>query len=263
MTIRKMYAPTVSVIMPAFNCEKTVADSIRSIQEQQFSDWEAIIVDDHSTDNTLRILKYISKQDPRLILIQNTKNLGVSEARNVGISASRGDYIAFLDSDDMWLPDKLTEQIQVLHSTGAPVCYSAYFVINESGKRIAMRSVPQNISYARLLCANRIGNLTGVYNRRKYGNVFQPKCGHEDYAFWLSILRNSGQSAVGINIPMAEYRLRNNSVSGNKWRAFMWTYIIFRKHENLSLEKSVYYMARYVSANLVRNARERAIKITA
>jgi teichuronic acid biosynthesis glycosyltransferase TuaG len=256
-------APSVSVIMPAFNCEQTVIESVRSIQGQQFVDWEAIVIDDHSDDNTPSIIKELSEKDPRIKLIHNAKNMGVSQARNIGINASRGDYIAFLDSDDKWLPDKLAQQVEILRSTDAPVCCSAYFVINESGKRIAIRSAPENISYAQLLCVNRIGNLTGIYNRRKYGNVFQAKCGHEDYAFWLSILRNSGKSAVGINVPLAEYRIRKNSLSKNKWRALMWTYTIFRRYEKLSIDKSIYYMARYVSANLVRNVMESTVKISA
>lgn len=229
--------------MPAYNAEKYISDSIDSVLNQSIQNFELIIIDDNSQDNTTNIInKY---NDPRIVLIINSNNLGVSETRNIGISAANGKYIAFLDSDDIWLPHKLSLQIMCLND-GWDVVSSNYIAFESNAdNKITERKSPSIISYSDMLKSNFIGNLTGIYNVQKIGKIYQKKSGHEDYIMWLEIIKKS-KKAYCIQEPLAKYRLHNSSLSSNKMKAIKWQWSIYRNELKLSLPKYIYYFSHYI-----------------
>ncbi|MDR5687008.1 glycosyltransferase family 2 protein [Morganella morganii] len=238
-----MKAPLISIIMPAYNASKYIAESIDSVLTQDNKNFELIIIDDNSLDNTVDIInKY---NDPRITLISNPDNYGVSEARNIGIRKANGKYIAFLDSDDIWLPNKLSSQLFYLEN-GWDVVSSNYTAFENNNKnKTTERKSPNVISYSDMLTSNFIGNLTGMYNSEKLGKIYQKNQGHEDYIMWLEIIQKS-KKAYCIQESLAKYRLHNTSLSSNKIKAMKWQWEIYRNELRLSLPKSVYYFSYYI-----------------
>ncbi|MBI6312248.1 glycosyltransferase, partial [Proteus mirabilis] len=178
-----------------------------------------------------------------IIYIKNKKNIGASLSRNIGIKLSKGKFIAFLDSDDLWLPNKLEEQYKKLVNGWDVVC-SNYTTFNEKNE-IKYRTSPKIINYSDMLLSNFIGNLTGTYNKDIIGKVYQKNKGHEDYIMWLDILKKS-KKAYCIQKPLAKYRISEKSLSGNKLKAIQWQWSIYRSELNLSFIKSSYYFINYI-----------------
>ncbi|EIA0196748.1 glycosyltransferase, partial [Escherichia coli] len=185
----------------------------------------------------------LSLSDPRIIYLENENNLGVAESRNKGLKNANGMYIAFLDSDDLWLPNKLSSQLKILDSGWDVVCSN--YIAFDSAQTEFLRTSPEIIQYSDMLKSNFIGNLTGVYNRQKLGVFLQKNIGHEDYVMWLQIIKKS-RKAFCIQSPLAKYRLSNNSLSGNKFRAISWQWSIYRNELQLSILKSSYYFSHYI-----------------
>ena len=151
-------APTVSVIMPAYNAESTLMRAVLSVIHQTFTDWQLLIIDDASTDNTLSIAKKISAEDLRISVVSSRVNQGAAASRNKGIQQCKGAYVAFIDSDDIWCPEKLDRQLKLITKTGADLCYTAYALVNLAGDKVrADYCVPEHTSYEELLCENVIG----------------------------------------------------------------------------------------------------------
>lgn len=236
--------PKVSVIMPAYNGEKTIEDSVCSVLSQTFSEFELIIINDCSTDNTLRQVYKIAEEDSRIKIYTNQENLGVAETRNTGISLASGDYISFIDSDDIWVKEKLELQLDYLNKTGADLCYSSYEFINIYGERIGhLYKVPLSITYKQLLCENVIGCSTVLIKKEILPtSPFTSKYFHEDYVLWLKLLKDQ-KSAVGINKPLVQYRVGGRS--SNKINAAYHRWKIYRNEEKLSFLVSVYYLSAY------------------
>jgi teichuronic acid biosynthesis glycosyltransferase TuaG len=210
--------------MPAFNCEGFVSESVGSVIDQTFKDWELIIVDDCSSDNTPAVIAEIAKSDSRIRGFSLAENSGSpARPRNRGIEEARGVYIAFLDSDDCWQPRKLDEQVSEMERSKCTISCTAYDVISESGEYIGGFDVPAKTWFSRLLTHNTLGCLTVMYDARKLGKRYFPECGHEDYALWLDLTRE-GVEVTGINRRLAQYRLRDGSVSSNKLKtlSFFW-----------------------------------------
>lgn len=145
--------------MPNYNNSKFIGEAIESVLAQSYDNFELIIIDDNSTDNSLAIIQSYIKKDNRIKLITLKKNSGTAFARNKGIELAKGKYISFLDSDDLWLPHKLEKQIKFMKNQKMPLTYSSYFVINEEGKEIGLRRIPESLTYKILLKSNFIGNL--------------------------------------------------------------------------------------------------------
>ena len=237
--------PLISIITPAYNCEKFVAEAIESVLQQSFHNWEMIIVNDASTDHTPSILQMYTKRDKRIRVITNSKNLGVAKSRNIAIEAALGDYIAFLDSDDIWFKEKLEKQLAFILENNLVISYSAYNTINEHGMYINSRIPPKEISYKDLLKSNHIGNLTAIYDCRYFGKVYLEQAGHEDYILWLNLLKRVGKTK-GIVEPLASYRVLSNSISSDKFTAIKWQWRIYRKFQKLSRIESFYYLLWYI-----------------
>ena len=238
-----------SVIMPVYNSSLTLSQSIDSLLAQTFTDFDLIAVDDCSSDDSAAILKSYAAKDPRVKVILSERNEGVAHARNLGISAAKGRYLAFLDSDDLWLPEKLEMQYGEF-CRGASVVFSSYvrFFIDGREKEVV---APSEATYKSLLKGNCIGNLTGAYDSQLLGKFYQEPVGHEDYLMWLRIL-STGAVACGLRRPLARYRVGESSLSGNKVRAARWTWMIYRQKLGLNLPVALYYFWRYASSAFLK-----------
>lgn len=248
----------VSVIMPVFNAERTMRQSIDSVLQQSEERLELILIDDASTDQSVSIAEEYACRDGRIKLLRQSVNIGVAEARNAGIRAASGRYVAFLDSDDWWHPRKLELQIGQMQASGAAVSYTAYQRVAEDGSLLSTVEPPLQIDHEDMLRSNHIGNLTGVYDRR-LGDVPFLRMGHEDYVFWLDRVRRAGR-AIRVNHdgPLAFYLVRNGSVSSNKLRAACWQWRIYRETEKLSLPLAAWNMMHYVG-NAMRKRKPASI----
>ncbi|GHV09974.1 glycosyl transferase [Clostridia bacterium] len=220
--------PTITIIMPTYNAERTIAASIASVFAQTYTDFELLIIDDCSTDSTHTIAQNaIAGRNARLL--RNTTNLGVAASRNYGVSMAKGEWTAFLDSDDLWQPDKLQKQLDFMRQTGAVISYTASAFMDFDGKPYGyiMPAVPK-LSYRQLLkqnlmsCSSVIVR-TDIISRYKMGGDEM----HEDYATWLAILREFGH-AYGLDEPLLTYRLSPTSKSGNRFKSALMTFNAYR-----------------------------------
>lgn len=225
--------------MPAYNAEKYIEESICSILDQTYSCFELLIVDDHSTDATLDIIKKYANNDSRIKIFKNTSNLGVAESRNKAIESAIYKYICFLDSDDMWEPQKL-EEYKNAFQQGATVLYS-YYTRFSNEKKLNEVKCPLTIDYSELLKGNCIGNLTGAYNSEILGKIYQKKIHHEDYLMWLEIVKKAGEAKC-IPKSLARYRVESGSLSSNKIKSILWTWNIYKNELNYSYIYSIYLL---------------------
>ena len=236
----------VSVIMPVYNAELTMRRSIESVLQQSEEQLELVLIDDASTDKSALIIDEYALHDKRIKALRQPANAGVAEARNAGLRAASGRYIAFLDSDDWWHPRKLELQVSQMRASGATVSYTAYQRVAEDGTLLSTVEPPRQVDHADMLRSNHIGNLTGVYDRR-LGDVPFLRMGHEDYVFWLDRVRRAGRAVrVDHDSPLAFYLVRSGSVSSNKLRAACWQWRIYRDTEQLSLFRAAWQMLHYV-----------------
>ncbi|QIH31572.1 glycosyltransferase family 2 protein [Sphingobacterium sp. DR205] len=230
----------VSIIMPCYNASRYIKESIKSVINQTYDNWELIIIDDKSKDDSLQMIEPFLI-DERIILVEKEENRGVAEARNTGIEYSSGRYIAFLDSDDIWDSDKLKLQISFMKSNGCFFSYTSYRIIDSQGDIILSKVFIKDkiSSYESLLKSNVIGCLTAVLDIEELGKKRFVKVGHEDYVFWLSYLK-TGIKAACLDRVLASYRIHPNTVSSNKWKALKYTWNIYKNVEKLSYVKSCY-----------------------
>lgn len=240
-------APLVSVIMPAYNSAGFITDAIRSVIQQSYPHWELIVIDDASTDITISVVKKMIKDDSRISLIQNQQNLGPGSSRNAGIEAAKGDFIAFLDSDDLWLPEKLKIQLEFMRKHDLKMCFSSYLLMDEeSSQSLKYVEALPVLTYRKLLRSNYVGNLTAIYNARQIGKIYAPNMRkRQDWALWLTILKNYGPTR-GIKEPLAVYRLRKESLSRNKTALLIHNFRIYRDFLNFGRIKSTLYMTRFL-----------------
>ncbi len=238
--------------MPMYNCEKFVGKAIESVIGQTYPHWELLVVDDGSTDHSCDVVRAYAERDQRVHLLVNPQPMGMPYApRNYGIQQAKGDYIAFLDSDDIWLCEKLRQQLVVFNrDERTAVVYSDYEKIDEEGNRSArIVTAPRKTNYQRMLYGNVIGNLTGIFDVSKVGKKYFTGVHHEDYAFWLSVLK-SGYIARSTSTVTALYRVRKHSVSSNKLRIVFWQWHIYRKVEHIGIFRSAYYYCFYAFSAL-------------
>lgn len=220
----------VSVIMPCHNGGAYIADAIDSVRAQTYTDWELLVIDDCSTDDTVAIAEAYCARDNRIRLLHTDKSYGKPfYPRNIGIENACGRYIAFLDCDDVWLPTKLERQVPFFTNDSAAVVFSDYYKFSTNSKEDKSRVVkaPARVSFKSALYGNPIGNCTAVYDIQKTGKVFFTDAGHEDYILWLTILR-MGFCAVNTKTVEAGYQVSSKSVSANKRKAACWTWNIYR-----------------------------------
>ena len=245
----------ISIIMPAYNAEKTIAESIQSVINQTYTNWELILINDCSTDKTEEAIDNILSQLPqelfeKIHVIQNEKNSGVSESRNSGVREAKYEWVAFLDSDDLWSRYKLEKQVSVINEKpDASIVFSGSAFINESGQMSKyILHVPFEIKYKELLKQNLI-SCSSVLVEKNVFMTYQMKHDelHEDYLLWLTILKNR-YKAYGIDEPLLIYRLSSHSKSSNKRKAALMTFNVYKKI-GLSQIQAAYYMIYYTIRN--------------
>ena len=230
----------VSIITPCYNSERYLEDTFKSILKQNYTNWEWIIVDDCSTDNSVKLIK--SFKDDRIKLYEQDVNKGASEARNKGLELSKGRFITFIDSDDLWLPNFLDKTINYLIHNKEELVYTSYKRVDEDLNPllqdfIAIDKVDRN----RILYNCPIPMLTSVYDSKRIGKVIFPEAElREDHAMWIDLLMKI-KHARAINESLAIYRIRTNSVSRNKFKIAIKQYDVYRKYLKMNVIKSSYY----------------------
>ena len=243
----------VSIVMPAHNREEVMAESITSVLAQSFQQWELLIVDDASTDQTLSVAREFASSDTRILVIHLPENGGAANARNVGIHAARGQYLAFLDSDDLWLPNKLHDQMHFMRRNNIGFSFCRYRRFNADGRMGPIVRISNVVGYQRLLRNNVIGCLTVMIDRTKIAPFTMTPGGYEDYFAWLQILK-CGQLAWGLQEDLARYRVSTNSISGNKLRSAVLTWKTYRNLERLSLPLALWCFGNYIVRSLYSRA---------
>ena len=243
----------VSVIMPAFNSEKYIEEAIRSVLMQTYTDLELIIYDDASEDATLSIVNYLIEEDSRIRIIKGEINAGVANSRNKALAEAKGRYIAFLDSDDLWKSEKIKKQMNFMKSRGCGLCYSSYEFINADGsqRRNGCARIKLAADYKSLLKNNFIGMLRVMLHRQKTGEIKFSSDKHEDLILWLSLAKKN-HSLIGLDESLAFYRISGNSLSGNKIKAAVWRWKVYRNSENMSVLTSIWYIYNYILNSIVK-----------
>ncbi len=191
-----------SIVMPMFNANRTIARAIGSVQRQTRGDWELIVVDDASTDECCAVVEKMAREDSRIRLIKLPKNSGAGVARNAAIESAKGQFVAFLDADDEWLPEKLEKQIGWMETNDMAFSCTVYERVRPNGNRKFIE-VPRNSMWRQLLKNNTVATLTAIYDRSKYGDVRMPEIRRrQDYAFWLKLLESTDY-VYGLNEALA------------------------------------------------------------
>ena len=226
-----MVKEMVSVITPCYNGEKYISETIESVISQTYDNWEMIIIDDGSKDNSAKVVEKYLKEDPRIRLIQQ-ENAGSAAARNRGIKECTGQYIALLDADDVWLPEFLEKQISFMKQKKAYCVACGYGRIDENSQPILHTIIPPAVITRKSMeIMNRIGCLTGLYDRRVHGKVFlREEFGsiRDDYAYWMDIINLVGRGYGNPEV-LANYRVLNGSTTGNKKKLIKKQYVFQRK----------------------------------
>lgn len=236
----------VSIITPAYNAEVYIAETIDSVQKQSYLNWELLIIDDCSTDNTCSIVEMYSHNDGRIKLIRQPMNGGVARARNTGLENAKGSFIAFLDSDDKWANDKLYKQMQFMELSNCVFCYSQYQNFNSiTGALGRIIRIPNKMRANDILGNTAIGCLTVLINKSVVGDFRMPLLGHtEDNVTWYEILQK-GYTAYGIQETLAYYRVGNSSLTSNKGKAAKQQWSVYREYFKFSRHLSLYYFSKY------------------
>ncbi|MEM7185541.1 MAG: glycosyltransferase family 2 protein [Bacteroidota bacterium] len=239
--------PLVSVITPLYNAEAFIGDTLSSVRNQTYSNWEHIIVDDASTDGSVEIVRELAKTDPRIRLVTLPGNEGAAYCRKHATELASGDFIAFLDSDDLWHPEKLQLQLSFMDQHSCDVSYTSYVHMDENGKPLGKRikALPK-LSYGKQRSNNYIGNLTGIYSAATLGKIFAPAIRkRQDWAVWLEAIEKSGQPALGLAKDLAYYRVRGGSISSNKLGLVKYNFQFYRIFLGYSWPKSVFFLLRF------------------
>jgi teichuronic acid biosynthesis glycosyltransferase TuaG len=247
-------APTVSIISPLFNCSLYLSETIESILSQTYMNWELILIDDFSSDNSLVIAQKYSTLDSRIKVYSLNKNSGPAASRNKGIDMAQGRYIAFCDSDDIWLPEKLEKQIAAIKSSDSAICFTSYFKMAEDGTYTnrLVKAEPL-VTYSMLLRSNYIGCSTAIYDTEKCGKVLMPDIlKRQDYGLWLCILQQ-GHHAIGLAEPLVYYRIRSKSISSNKVKAALYHWKVLRQVTEVSLPFALLLFLQYVWKGIRKN----------
>lgn len=243
----------VSVITPTFNSAKYVFDTYASLQAQTLTDWEWVITDDGSSDQTPAILKGLAERDPRLNLEFSHENLGPAVARNRSIERANGRYLAFLDADDQWLPEKLEKQILFMEENKHAFTHTWYQPVNEQGLPVGrVVKAPLRLSYRELLKSNRVGCLTAVYDVQMLGKVFMPVLRkRQDYGLWLDLLKRMPY-VYCLSECLALYRVAPGSISSNKAEMLKYHWKLYREVEKFSIPTTVYYLVWNIARRILK-----------
>lgn len=245
----------VSVVMPAYNCDTLIPEAIASVQVQTYGHWNLIVVDDCSSDATGRVAREWMERDPRVKVFRTPANGGTSVARNLGLAHCSGRYVAFLDADDVWMPEKLERQLRFMARHGAGFSFTAYEKFG-SGRSGGVIAAPPSVSWREMLAGNRIGCSTVMIDVQVFPRLrFPTGLGRqEDYALWLSLLRQGGL-AYGLDEPLARYRVHEASKSARKLPSITAQWTVYRDFEKLSPLHAAWCLANYAIRGAIKALR--------
>lgn len=219
----------VSIVTPSYNCSEFINETITSIQSQTYTNWELLITDDCSTDNSRDIIQGYADADPRIKLLVLDKNSGAGIARNNSIKEAKGRFIAFCDSDDRWYPDKLEQQLKFMVENNYHLTYTSYDTCDDGGNINGFVQCLSKLSKAKILRDNGIGCLTAIYDAKKIGKQFMPSIRkRQDWCLWIDIITKYGP-AYGLQKPLALYRVRQGSISSNKIEMLRYNFNVYNQ----------------------------------
>ncbi len=245
----------VSIITPAFRAASVIGETIKSVIAQTHTDWEMLIADDCSPDNTVDVIRHWEKIDPRIRLIALESNGGPALARNAALEQAAGRWIAFLDSDDLWLPQKLEREIEHAKAHLAAFVFSGFRRMTEDGSVIGrFVGVPACLSYRQLLGNTAIATSTVLLDRAAVGDIRMRQTYYDDFDCWLQILKR-GHLAFGLNEELMHYRVMSQSVSRNKFNSAKYVWRAYRDLEKLNLPESLWYFSHYAIRALLKYGR--------
>ncbi len=242
----------VSIITPAYNAEKYISQAIDSVRNQTHQNWEMLIVDDASTDNTPDIVKRLASVDERIICLPQKVNKGTGTTRKIALTLAKGKYIAFLDADDTWNPDKLEKQLAFMKSNNLYATFSFYRCMDENGNPINKYvKTPRTVTYNMLKYSNYIGNLTGIYDAGSIGKIDIPKNRkRQDWIMWLSVVKIIRQIEV-TPFYLANYRQSSNSLSSGKFALLKSNFQVYRYYFKMNIIKACVSMILFLIAHFL------------
>ena len=236
----------VAVIIPLYNCKNYVTEAIESVLEQNYNNIEIIVVDDCSTDNSFNIVKELSKKNNIIKCYKMEKNSGVAAVRNFAISKTNAQYIAFLDSDDLWHKNKIEKQLEVFKKSNTPLVFTAINMIDENSKEIkSKRKIKTVVNYKYLLTHTPICTSSVIIDRKRFPNVQMPlRKSAEDYSLWLRVLK-TGISAIGIDEVLVSYRKTSSSLTAKKSKELKYFFNVQVEDFSISKVKAAYHTLAY------------------
>ena len=236
----------LTVILPVFNAERFLSEAIESVLGQTVRDWELLVVDDGSTDGSVGVAAGFQRRDPRIQMLTDGRNNGVAHARNLGLDHAKGEFVAFIDSDDIWYPEKSARQIEAMERWKADISYTGYLRKREGEPNGFPVSVPGKVSYHTMLRRNAILCSTGMVRRATCGAVRMPRLRRrQDHGYWLELLRDGSLTATGVDEVLVQYRLHQDSLSSNKVVAAAYTWKLLREVERFGLVRAAWLFAGY------------------
>lgn len=243
-----MKSPLISIVTPVYNASKFIGETIKSIQNQTYTNWEVIFVDDLSPDDSVVVIERAQKSDKRIKLIHNKKNSGAGISRNNGVKAAKGDYLCFLDADDLWHPEKLERQLEFIERTGAAFSCTSYEFADENGKPNGRQViVPQKAAYRDVLTNVTVWTSTTMFDMAKLtkSDIHMPDIRRgQDAATWWKVLKKVDY-AYGLPEVLSYYRRTSESLSANKLKALRRTWYLYRHVEGINPFLSLFYLVQH------------------
>lgn len=242
----------VSIITPTYNAEKYIRETLQSVLNQSHQNWEMILADDGSTDKTVSIIEEFAQKDIRIKLFKLPENRGNGFARNAALEKASGKYIAYLDADDLWFPEKLEKQIQFLKANNLHFTFSFYDSIDEEGNNLNRRvESPNPLTYKQLFFCNYVGNLTAIYDADYFGKIIlETSQKRQDWRIWLTILKQI-KTAKPVPESLALYRIRKDSVSSSKFKLIKHNFGVYRQFHRYNFVFSVLLMIWFLYTQLI------------
>jgi glycosyltransferase involved in cell wall biosynthesis len=241
----------VSIVTPNYNCVQFIPQTIESVLAQTYANWEMLIIDDYSTDGSYEIALDYAKKDNRIKVCRMTKNSGVALCRNKAIELSQGQYLTFLDSDDLWIPEKLEKQLRFMKENGCDFSFAEYEHINENGKSLGIKArVIKRLTYNKMLLHCFPGCLTVMYRQDIHEKIYCNDIKKDnDHALFLRVLKHT-QNAIGIPECLAKYRIRNNSISRKKLQIIKPYIKVLHEFEHINIFYSYFCVFTHVIIKL-------------
>ena len=246
--------PIVSVIVPVYNSEATLKDTLKSVTSQSYTNLEILVCDDASKDESYKVLKELAKLDERITVFVNQDNLGAGKTRDRLLKYVKGEFIAFLDSDDVWYPNKISNQINYMTKCGIDVCASDYHIINEGNNSLLYRSLPKKVNFFKMHFANWVPmSMTIVRSNLSGANTMPSIRRRQDYCYWLSVFRlNPNIKYAKINEPLGAYLVQKNGLSSSALANIKYNYLVFRSHLQYSRLFSVLCLSFNIFTKITR-----------